>query len=534
MESLKRNDKFNITRLYYLAFNDRGQDLFKHGLAELTYLSDNANELSKDETSRRTRLAFFDGTPYDIINGNYYTAAKEDPVMFGFDIIIRTEESPLFSNTIQESVKNFFESDFISNNLELMSRKEIWEEFKIHFFQFFRDTLNNNSANPDNVTNSRFYYYLKKVSGLDNLIEANSGDNVKQFVDYGKDKITLTFMEDVTLRVGKMAHLYKNLYWSRINGKTLIPENLLRFDCDIIISEIRNFARVKKIIENYETSGNITSNDLLVLRDNMNRYVYTLYECQLFFDKMAHPDEIDIGGNAPEVYADYSISFIYKYSTLRMDTFDDVLNRYKSLNNAYLYPKYVSPFDRHLYNIYNEYDVALNYYDEYNNLKQDSEDKFRNNDLMNKKINSVDNTNNIQNMKENMIKNKIENTTSNIKNNLSKLKDSLYDKQINSIKDNLPNYSWLNGDSESVKIAKRLANAGIASINTMMAKRMALLNKALNGLPGFGLIVNNNILPPKNVYDSEFNSEQYIMSSLVKNSLNKFLTDSIKSLFKKQ
>jgi hypothetical protein len=77
-------------------------------------------------------------------------------------------------------------------------------------------------------------YYLKKVAGLKNLSESNTGDTKKYLVDYRKDLITLDFNEDVTLSIGTLAHLYKLLYWSKPNGKSIIPENLLRFNCDII------------------------------------------------------------------------------------------------------------------------------------------------------------------------------------------------------------------------------------------------------------------------------------------------------------
>jgi hypothetical protein len=58
-------------------------------------------------------------------------------------------------------------------------------------------------------------YYLKKVAGLKNLSESNTGDTKKYLVDYRKDLITLDFNEDVTLSIGYW-HLYKLLYWSKL------------------------------------------------------------------------------------------------------------------------------------------------------------------------------------------------------------------------------------------------------------------------------------------------------------------------------
>ena len=78
-------------------------------------------------------------------------------------------------------------------------------------------------------------YYLKKVSGLEKLIESNIPDKNKSLVEYRKDLLKLTFTEDVSLDMGTLAYLYKLLYWSKPNGKNIVPENLLRFNCDIVI-----------------------------------------------------------------------------------------------------------------------------------------------------------------------------------------------------------------------------------------------------------------------------------------------------------
>ena len=114
-------------------------------------------------------------------------------------------------------------------------------------------------------------YYLKKVGGLKDLSENNGSNSFKYLTDYRKDVITLDFLEDVSLTLGTLSNLYKLLYWSKPNGKSIIPENLLRFNCKIIVSELRNFSRVK-------ASGRRVD----VIKDNLSRYVYNLKECQLF------------------------------------------------------------------------------------------------------------------------------------------------------------------------------------------------------------------------------------------------------------
>lgn len=586
------------TRTFYSLFGDRGQDLFRHGLAEITPFPAENNANSTDPNIRDSRLSqFLNTSDYSIDNPSNNISAKEDPVMFGFDIIIRTAESPLFSTVIEESVFNFFQSDFVSssNNTELLSRERVWENFKIHFFQFFRDTLGN-SANPDNPSNSRFYYYLKKVGGLDSLVENNTGDSVKSFIDYGKDKITLEFSEDVTLRLGRMAQLYKTLYWSRVNGKTIIPENLLRFDCDIIVSEVRNFAKVKKILN----SDNVSSNDLKIVKDNVNRYVYTLYECQLFFDKMPHPSEINLG-EAPTEYSNHSISFIYKHSTLRVDNFDPINDIYIPLNNGNIDPFRISNLDRFLNptsdtsstGISNrepsnipEVELNIIRYGDDNTKpnRQNSDTNSNGNSINNDPTSNIDEIEEnskidkgISDMKKDILNDEIDQFKSSLSTNktggavndyrwgrpqdINKkgggkdlggydfFKDSPYgdintqgpnnssiklgntEKQIEDAKSGAPKESWLNSDSPGARFAKRIANTGIAVVNRTISSRMSLLNNTLNKIAGAA--ISNRILPPRNIYESDFNGNLYLASKQVKDAFDRFVGESISDLFKK-
>jgi hypothetical protein len=153
-------------------------------------------------------------------------------------------------------------------------------------------------------------YYLKKITGLSKLIEGNTAETKSFLTDYNKDIITLSFTEDVSLSVGTLAHLYKLLYWSKPNAKTMIPENLLRFNCDIIVSEVRNFNRVRKSIENGEIE---------VIKDNVSRHIYSLKECQFYFNTLPHEDSIDLG--SIKVFDAYDIQFDYKYSTVKFERF---------------------------------------------------------------------------------------------------------------------------------------------------------------------------------------------------------------------
>jgi hypothetical protein len=301
----------------YKIFNDSSTDYFKHGI-------------------------YIDRQNLNNVDGNYISTPEEnnDPVIFGFDIIIESETSPLLNGSIDDFLNQF---ETIS---EVSSKASVYQDFKKQFIKLFKTNtevkfdedggflLNNTGksninqyANSDEIGSLSYgkkaymSYYLKKVGGLKNLSESNGSNTFKYLTDYKKDLISLNFLEDVSLTLGTLANLYKLLYWSKPNGKSIIPENLLRFNCKIIVSELRNFSRVK-------ASGSRVD----VVKDNLSRYIYDLKECQLFFDTLPHSDEVD--NTKTDVYDDYSVSFNYKFSTMKFERFNPNLSGYVSYNNS--------------------------------------------------------------------------------------------------------------------------------------------------------------------------------------------------------
>jgi len=333
-------DKFVVTQdVYTDAFKDDRQDNFRHDLSNLVPIATIKNDRHTFDGKETTpfRLNQFKGSPYE----------NNDPIAYSYELVINTNSSPLFNGSIDDFINMF--SGQIS---EIASRKPILEEFKQQFYKFFKTNEKQSQLNSvpttfaqvgeiSSVNTNYLSYYLKKIAGLENLIESNTSEKQKSFVEYRKDKITLSFNEDVSLSIGTLASLYKLLYWSRLNGKNLIPENLLRFDCFIIVSEVRNFQRVRKAI-NSQNPGMAVE----VLADNLSRYVYNLYECQLYFDKMSHPADINLG-EEPKIYgAEYDVTFDYKYSTMKFEKWvpdKQLFGKYAVLSNDRIDPLYVGP-----------------------------------------------------------------------------------------------------------------------------------------------------------------------------------------------
>jgi len=330
-------EKLSENKKSYDDYGDNIQSDFKFSLDDFNSFVGKKNELETWDGGNGgnswvsgvdqmpAKLSNYSGTPYD----------NEDPVYFGFEIIINTQTSPLFNGELEK-----FIDQFGGDYTEIESRRLIINQFKNEILRYFRFdtglTLTERYDSTKNILATDAYgqnfpskpkrYYIKKISGLSKLIEANASESKKSFVDYGKDKLIITFYEDTTLNLGTVASLYKLIYWSRLRGKSIIPENLLRFDCEIIISELRDFVSLRK-------SGNM----LEFLKSNLTRYRYQLFECQLWFDKMTHPDSIDLTETLKSTDT-YDVDMDFKYSNMIFERYNPSSSSYVRLRNGTIDP----------------------------------------------------------------------------------------------------------------------------------------------------------------------------------------------------
>ena len=357
-KDLSTEDRFNLskdfpktegepysTRDWHLIFNDTSMDYFKHGLQ---VIDGKNSQLRSEKNARETWDGYEEGVPSrlaqvlgdtDGTKGTPYE--NTDPVMFGFEIIVDLVNSPLLNGSVEDFIASF---PYVN---EIATRRKVMGDFRQQFIKIFKtrgtfrvgpdkptaSIKTSNYANTDSGSKmfssgkpAYMSYYLKKIQGLEKLIEANTPDKNKSLVEYRKDLLKLTFTEDVSLDMGTLAYLYKLLYWSKPNSKNIVPENLLRFNCDIVISEMRHFNRVRK---------GVTNGDLEVVKDNLSRYVYTLNECQFWFDQPAHDAEVDLSN--PKTFDDFVVTLDYKYATTKFErwTPDGAgFGKYVSYNNG--------------------------------------------------------------------------------------------------------------------------------------------------------------------------------------------------------
>jgi hypothetical protein len=221
--------------------------------------------LEKRHWLRGTHHSGGQGTPYE----------NEDPVWFGFEVVIDGASSPLFNGEILNfmlEIGGRIGGGKGAGNAEIINRKPILDSFCFEAMKFFKfspapyvenrsllDSLFANEPEKKELLRRLPLYdiyqtflekkhYVKKIDGLETLNERNTANKSASFVKYGEDLIKLSFYEDITLSTGSLLNLYKLLAWSRKSGKSLIPDNLLKFDCEIIITEVRNIARVRSAL----------------------------------------------------------------------------------------------------------------------------------------------------------------------------------------------------------------------------------------------------------------------------------------------
>jgi len=387
-DNLQYSKNVNFLRDY---FKDGTMHHFKNGL-ELANKSGNQKNLSNIEN------------------------LDEDPVIFGFDFIINHVTSPLFQSEVGQGgstdIDDFFEFAQGDGNFkidEIANRKGLYEDFIRQLELLFLSTR----GGPFDTFKG---HYLIGIDGVGDLINKSTGlGSEKQFANFGKDKITLTLREDSHLSGGYLTALYNAMSYSKINGKQLIPDNLLRFDATIVVSEMRNYKKVKKAFADPEGLEELTK----VVSDNVSRYMYNVYDCQFYFDKHSHPGKVQ--NDTTEVTDSFDLSFFYKFSTMEMEKFkltenalskdpafsSDTVKYFNDGNRENPTRKYIGEQTENINAvrrnefINSKYQESLDSYQEFNNVKSNNIEKI------NEPIGSED-TDELSALKQNSLTNSLE------------------------------------------------------------------------------------------------------------------------------
>ena len=116
-------------------------------------------------------------------------------------------------------------------------------------------------------------YIIQGISGLDTAYKNNYG--IKDpYLGSGDEKITLTCLESLDLRVSSMFNRYFNAVYDRQYRRERVPINLRRFNCIVYVHDVRNFvARMRNEIE---------YNRILELTDMYYSVIeFRFYDCEI-------------------------------------------------------------------------------------------------------------------------------------------------------------------------------------------------------------------------------------------------------------
>jgi hypothetical protein len=149
----------------------------------------------------------------------------------------------------------------------------------------------------------KYPYIIQGVSGLD--VAYNKHYVIKDpYLGSGEDKITLTCLESLDLRVSSMFNRYFNAIYDRQYRRERVPVNLRRFNCSIYVHDVRNFVSKNRL----DKQG---TNRLLELTD----MYYSVIEFR-FFDCEIVPEETgnifnDVSNEAPSDMKKTNFTFTY-------------------------------------------------------------------------------------------------------------------------------------------------------------------------------------------------------------------------------
>jgi len=503
---------------------------------------------------------------------------NEDPTLLGFDFHVRLSNSPLFNGTLEE-----FLVTYGKDNIELKNRIELLKEFQKQFLNFFKSydpnhlsenlssvgffsDYNNSSSDGSNsaqvsgtseksgqitsgllkdldpskdvkdtyLGSSAKAYYVQNISGLGKLNESNDyGDGGQRFVKWGSDFLTITVNEDVSQNMGYLASLYKNLAWSREKGRLAVPENLLRFEVVLDITEIRNYVRMYK--NGAESAKNFASSLLppedtswIEIADQTSKYRYFVHDCQFFFPGMPHGDTLT---NAPqEAVKGLDIKIYFKNSNLRFMKFGAPLN-VKTMNDDY--SSYNGRYRTNSLEDYDDYfrvkvvDNSVAYVGDVQgdlNIKNGAPTTARKTIWDNGNLEPTSNNTAPIGYPLEIFDDMLSKQKDNV--NTNNMMDDLYRRRAINKQLNFSDKVKI-GAKDALKSIKRAAfNATVNSFNRQVISLASLVNRTLNQIYNSTPVV-GGIKPPKNIYERPDKYEQAYID-FIGPGLRTFFEDPIK------
>jgi hypothetical protein len=276
--------------------------------------------------------------------GNIVNKILDDPTYLGFSVFFDFVNSPLFFISDDNSLAGDYAYKYLSNVSP--QRAEILKIF-VNSLQY----LQNNKP-----------YVFQTIEGLDRCW--NIATDLKDPYMGGDDaKISIGCLESLDLRITGLMDLYRKLAYDVNGRREILPANLRKFKCTIIVQEIRRFKTLTDIIRSQQsdTSSNFGQNSFvaptiggglfsaatlnqiangeqddpisLYVNDNCSQVVFNLDFCE-FMPEVSSAAFSGFNNAGEKTAAQQKIGFMYekvsevnRYSTLEGDFSNDNISR---------------------------------------------------------------------------------------------------------------------------------------------------------------------------------------------------------------
>ena len=152
----------------------------------------------------------------------------------------------------------------------------------------------------------------------------------------GDDKISISCLESVDMRVSSLFNKYLNSVYDRRWKRERVPVNLRKFNCQIYVHDTRTFLNVYTKLGNsllavLNSANTLTDSQQLAL-SHLSTVVFTFYECEIIPEETGNifDDVSNADGDMKQT------KFTFKYNDVKVDfvRFIDVLQN-QQYNNVF-------------------------------------------------------------------------------------------------------------------------------------------------------------------------------------------------------
>jgi len=178
--------------------------------------------------------------------GSIVNKILDDPTYLGFSIFFDFVNSPLFFISDDNSLAGDYAYKYLSNVSP--QRAELLKIF-VNSLQY----IQNNKS-----------YVFQTIEGLDRCWSIAT-DLTDAYMGGENAKINITCLESLDLRITGLIDLYRKIVYDTNGRREIVPANLRKFKCTIVVQEIRKFKTLTDIIRSQQsdTSSNFGQNNFV-------------------------------------------------------------------------------------------------------------------------------------------------------------------------------------------------------------------------------------------------------------------------------